>query len=165
MKIHFLICNFLLLFPCLSFSQEAGEAGAVKSVIENLFEAMTAGDSAMAMNSFAPKVTSATIYTDDKTGMPAIRLGENIDSFMRAIGASRKEVWYEEIWGLRIMIDGEFAQAWCDYAFYIDKTFSHCGVDAFHLFRDRGAWKIFHIADTRKKTGCKIPRAIRDKHK
>jgi hypothetical protein len=57
------------------------------------------------------------------------------------------------------------AQAWCDYAFYVDKSYSHCGVDAFQLFKGKDGWKIFHLADTRRKTGCTIPKEIQDKHK
>jgi hypothetical protein len=82
-----------------------------------------------------------------------------------AVGKPHTEVWYEEIWNVKVQVDGEMAQAWCDYAFYIDKTFSHCGVDAFHLFKGKDGWKIFHLADTRRKTGCTIPKEIQDKHK
>lgn len=35
--------------------------------------------------------------------------------------------------------------------------FSHCGIDAFQLFKDdKGEWKITQIVDTRRKEGCGI---------
>jgi hypothetical protein len=88
-----------------------------------------------------------------------------LDGFLKAVGTPHPEVWYEEIWNLKIQIDGDFAQAWCDYGFYIGKTFSHCGVDAFHMHKGKDGWKIFHLADTRRKTECDVPKKIQDKHK
>jgi hypothetical protein len=64
-----------------------------------------------------------------------------------------------------IKIDGDFAQAWCDYAFYVGKNFSHCGVDAFQLHKTKEGWKIFHLADTRRRSGCVVPKEIEDKFK
>jgi hypothetical protein len=71
----------------------------------------------------------------------------------------------EEIWNLKIQMDGDFAQAWCEYAFYYQNKFSHCGVDAFHLIKTTEGWKIFHLADTRRKENCIIPEEIKSKHK
>jgi hypothetical protein len=64
-----------------------------------------------------------------------------------------------------VQIDGDFAQVWCDYAFYTDNTFSHCGIDAFQLHKGKDGWKIFHLADTRRKDNCVIPQDIQNKHK
>ncbi|HEX8060298.1 MAG TPA: hypothetical protein VF473_05145, partial [Cyclobacteriaceae bacterium] len=64
-------------------------------------------------------------------------------------------------WDVKIQMDGNFAQAWMKYGFYIGKTFHHCGVDAFQLFKvTDGKWKIFHLADTRWNEGCNVPAAI-----
>jgi SnoaL-like domain len=46
------------------------------------------------------------------------------------------------------------ASAWCDYAFYADEKFSHCGVDAFLLMQKEGQWQILKIVDTRRKESC-----------
>ena len=43
------------------------------------------------------------------------------------------------------------------FAFYLDDKFSHCGVDAFQLFKGNTGWEIFQLTDTRKKEGCVIP--------
>jgi hypothetical protein len=147
-----------------SFAQDKkNDREAVVKVIGDLFKAMELGDSAMARNTFAKQVTTATVFRD-KAGNAGIHREESVAGFMKAIGTPHKEVWYEEIWNLQVQIDGDFAQAWCDYAFYTDKTFSHCGVDAFHLYRENGSWKIFHLADTRRKNACEIPADIQKKH-
>jgi hypothetical protein len=70
-------------------------------------------------------------------------------------------VWSELIWSPKIEVDGNFAQVWAPYAFYVDKTFHHCGVDAFHLFKNAaGEWKIFQLSDTRQKEGCNVPKKV-----
>jgi len=144
-------------------SQEKNDKDTVTEVIAKLFKAMELGDSAMARQCFAKDVTTATVVKD-KTGKAVIHREQSVAGFMKAIGTPHKEVWYEEIWNLQIQVDGDFAQAWCDYAFYSDKNFGHCGVDAFHLYRENGSWKIFHLADTRRKGGCQIPADIQKKH-
>lgn len=63
-------------------------------------------------------------------------------------------------------MDGDFAQVWAKYAFYLGRQFSHCGVDAFHLVRNaQDEWKIFHLADTRQKEGCVIPKEVAERYK
>jgi len=49
------------------------------------------------------------------------------------------------------------AQVWTEYAFYLNKEFSHCGIDAFQLVKDK-EWKIIHLIDTRKKMNCEKPK-------
>jgi hypothetical protein len=153
----------VLISSNLLLAQGVDDKEAVKGVITSLFTGMQKGDSAMVHAAFAGEVTMATAFRD-KTGKPMLHRETSIADFLKAVGTPHKETWYEEIWGLDIRVDGDFAQAWCDYAFYIDNKFSHCGIDAFHLHKENGAWKIFHLADTRRKEGCNIPDDIRKKH-
>jgi hypothetical protein len=44
-----------------------------------------------------------------------------------------------------------------EYAFYVGERLSHCGVDAFQLFKGPDGWRIFEIADTRRSEGCEEP--------
>jgi hypothetical protein len=53
-----------------------------------------------------------------------------------------------------IQIDGAMANAWTSYEFWVNGSFSHCGVNSFQLFKDEGAWKIIYLIDTRRKEGC-----------
>jgi hypothetical protein len=136
----------------------------IKEVITRLFNGMEKGDSAKVHSVFAEQVTMATISRDKNNG-PRMSHESSIDGFLKAVGSPHPEIYYEEIWNLKIQIDGDFAQAWCDYAFYIGNKFSHCGVDAFHLHKGKDGWKIFHLADTRRKENCDIPSEIQAKHK
>lgn len=143
---------------------QSSEEKAVVDVIEQLFKGMENSDSSMVRASFANEVTMATVRRD-KENNPLLTRESSIDGFLKAVGTPHPETWYEEIWNVKVQIDGDFAQVWCDYAFYVGKKFSHCGVDAFHLHREKQGWKIFHLTDTRRSTGCVIPDDVQAKHK
>jgi hypothetical protein len=145
------------------FAQSTDEV-AVEKVIQQLFTGIHQGDSSMVHAVFASEVSMATLLRD-KAGNSIIQRESSLNGFLKAIGTPHEPAWSEEIWNLRVKVDDNFAQAWCDYAFYVGNTFSHCGADAFHLYREKTGWKIFQLADTRRKTGCAIPDDIQAKHK
>ncbi len=159
-----LTLSVLLVSSMFSLAQNSTDEKAVEEVILRLFKGMELGDSAMVHSTFADKTTTATVFKD-KAGVTQLRQEDSIKGFLEAVGKPHKEIWYEEIWDVKVKIDGDFAQAWCDYAFYVDKNFSHCGIDAFHFFKEKDGWKIFHLADTRRKTDCNIPHEIQNKRK
>jgi len=164
MKHSFLIIGFVLISAGL-FAQTDKENDAVMKPIEQLFKGMKQGDSAMVHGAFTKKVSMATVSTS-KDGKPVISHESALDGFLKAVGTPHPEVWNEVIWDTQIQIDGNMAQAWTPYAFYVGKKFSHCGVDAFQLFKGSdGTWKIFHLADTRQKEGCNVPAKISDQFK
>ncbi len=116
----------------------------------------------MVRRTFMQQISMNTIR--DKDNKPILTTESSLAGFLKAVGTPHPDKWYEKIWGLKIAIDGAFANAWCDYAFFVGNKFSHCGVDAFSLFKTEEGWKIFHIADTRRTTGCKVPKRIQRKH-
>jgi hypothetical protein len=155
----------LLLTFTKASSQSVADKKSIEATINTLFEAMKKGDSALLRTAFSDKVTTATIG-QKKDGSPFINYDSGIANFQKAIGTPHPEAYNEPIWNLKIEVDGNFAQAWTDYAFYIGKTFSHCGVDAFQLFKGSdGKWKIFHLADTRRKADCNIPKEVSNQFK
>ncbi len=150
---------FLMLAFGTMHAQSIEDQDAVMGPVKMLFEAMQKGDSALLHKAFASPATLATVGRD-KNGKPAISY-EPLYDFLKVIGTPHAEVYNEMIWDEKILIDANFAQVWTSYAFYLGKKFSHCGVDAFHLIKsDDGNWKIFHLADTRQKDGCKVPSKI-----
>ena len=146
------------------YAQSPAEEVVVKEVITRLFTGMQKGDSAMVHSAFAKEVTMATAFRD-KNNNPVLEHENSIAGFLKAVGTPHPEVWYEEIWNVSVKIDGDFAQGWCDYAFYLGNKFSHCGIDAFELHKGKDGWKIFHLADTRRWEGYNIPQEIQTKHK
>lgn len=160
-------CYLLLLMLAASLTgfAQTTEEQAVTEVINRLFTAMQKNDTVMFKSVFGTDVTMATVSVN-KEGKQVLQRSAGISDFVKAIAKPNpKGVLNEEIWNVKVQIDGAFAQAWCDYAFYVGSTFSHCGVDAFQLIKTEAGWKIFHLADTRKKTGCTIPEVIQNKYK
>ena len=140
--------------PVLSQTPPANEEEAVMAVVERLFDGMRAADSSMVRSTLHADVRLVSL-ADGESG-PVLR-SEPMDSFVDAVGTPHEEVWDERIWDPEVRIDGPLASVWVPYAFYLDEELSHCGVDAFQLFRGAEGWKIFQIADTRRREGCEIP--------
>ena len=155
-----------LLLICLPVAGQASDENAkVMEPINQLFSGMKLGDSAMVRSAFTKTISMATVGLNKK-GEMSISHEASLHDFLKAVGTKHTEIWNEVIWDTKIQIDGNMAQAWAPYAFYVDKKFSHCGVDAFQLYKGSdGAWKIFHLADTRQKKGCNVPTEISDKFK
>src|SRR5258706_8914662 len=148
-----------------AMAQNTQSVNDVMKPIHRLFEGMKKGDSVIVRSVFTKQVTMATVFKD-KTDAAVITYESSIDEFLKSVGTPHSEAFNEMIWGEKISIDENFAQVWVDYAFYLGKKLNHCGVDAFHLMKDRnGNWRIFHLADTRRKEGCNIPKHISDQFK
>lgn len=159
-----------LIITCLVASviakaQTAQDNKEILEPINGLFKGMSLGDSAMVHASFVAEPTMATIFKN-KEGVMMLRQETDLKGFLNAVGTPHEEKWSEPIWEPKIQMDGNFAQVWTKYAFYAGKTFSHCGVDAFQLYKGAdGKWKIFHLADTRWKEGCNVPATIASQYK
>lgn len=156
---------FLLLIGTMfSVQAQSTEVANVTETVNKLFSAMYTNDTTLFKSVFAEKVTMARVLRN-KEGKPVLQQNEGIGSFVKAIAKPNpRGALTEEMWNIKVEIDGDLAQFWCDYAFYIGNTFSHCGVDAFQLHKTTDGWKIFHLADTFRKE-CTIPQNILDKHK
>ncbi|HYO47547.1 MAG TPA: nuclear transport factor 2 family protein [Gemmatimonadota bacterium] len=150
----FALAAVLAGLPSRAIAQEAEEA-AVMAVVEALFDAMRAGDSTAMRAVLHPSATGATAFVRD--GVPTLTREASLDGFVQAVGTAHEDVWDERIWDSEVRVDGPLATAWMQYAFYAGETFSHCGVDAFQLFKGEEGWKILHIADTRRREGCDTP--------
>lgn len=160
-----LIIACSVVFSTLASAQTAQDNREILEPINALFKGMNLGDSAMVHASFVKSPTMATVFKN-KEGEIALRQETDLKGFLTAVGTPHEEKWAEPIWDVKIQMDGNFAQVWMKYAFYIGKTFSHCGVDAFQMFKGTdGKWKIFHLADTRWKEGCNVPPTIANQFK
>lgn len=132
----------------------------VMEVIHQLFHSMESHDGDLAVSLFIEGAELTTVYTgkdgETKTSAtPAYRLAE--------VFSTSDQQQNEPIWNERIHMDGNYAVVWVEYAFYLNGSFSHCGVDVFQLVYVDASWKILGITDTRRKEGCKVPKSIRNK--
>lgn len=142
----------LLASPFWLAAQPSTPATDPLAAVRQLFDGMRASDSARVRAVFHPdmRLQSVSIGQD---GKPRLTPADK-ERFLQSVGAPKKERYDERIWTYDIRIDGNLATVWTDYSFFVGETFSHCGVNAFHLFKGESGWQITQITDTRRKEGC-----------
>jgi len=159
------ILAYLIFVAIYVNAQTAQDNREILESVNAVFKGMNLGDSAMVHASFVASPTMATVFKN-KEGVIALRQETDLKGFLNAVGTPHEEKWAEPIWDVKIQMDGNFATVWAKYGFYMGKTFSHCGVDSFQLFKGTdGKWRIFHLADTRWKEGCNVPPTIASQYK
>ena len=151
-----ILAGLLPLWMCFVNSSFASEA-EVMDVVNTLFEAMRESDGEKVVSIFTENTRLMTVTERD--GQPVL-LENSITLFFEVIGQPHDEVWSEPIWDYRVEIDGNLAQVWTKYAFFLGDDFDHCGVDAFQLFNGEDGWKIFQLVDTRHWEGCELPEEL-----
>lgn len=127
----------------------------VRAVIDQMFDGMRAGDSAMVASVF---LSGAIMGRATDNGYRA----GSTDGFVRAVGSPHDAVWDERIWDVDIHIDERLATAWMQFAFYLGEQLSHCGVNSMTLYQTDDGWKVVHLADTNRGQECgEIPEDVR----
>jgi hypothetical protein len=131
----------------------ASETVAQRAVVQELFDAMRAGDSARIRAVFHPQMQylmTSDIGPDGKARLSVTP----VDAFVKSLGQKRAEAVDERIFNPRVLVDGPLASVWVDYSLYVGTRFVHCGVDVFHVAQVGDTWKIAALTDTRRTTGC-----------
>lgn len=149
---NLLLPAIFLLAHCASAQTNPDDRAAVIAVVQRMFEAMRTGDSTMLRSTFDPSARLQTAVTN-KEGKPLL-LEETVDEFAKAVGSPHDEVWDERTWGFDVRVDGRLAHVWTEYTFFAGEKMSHCGVDAFQLFKGPDGWKITQLTDTRRRDLC-----------
>lgn len=142
--------------PVRAQTPPAGEE-EVLAVVQRLFDGMRAADSSMVRSTLHPEARLVSVG-EGESG-PVLR-SEAIDGFVTAVGSPHEEIWDERLGDPEVRVDGRLATVWVPYAFYLGDDFSHCGVDALQLFQGPAGWKIFQIADTRRREECGVPEGV-----
>ncbi|MDL5514803.1 nuclear transport factor 2 family protein [Arenibacter sp. M-2] len=146
-----LIC--LTLLSVFGLRAQNGGEEMVKNTIDSFFLAFHQQDSVALRESVSKDIVLQTIGKNAE-GTEVVKT-ENFDHFLKSIVSIPSTTKFEErILTYNIQIDGPMANAWTNYEFWVNDSFSHCGVNSFQLFNDQGSWKIIYLIDTRRKEGC-----------
>ena len=146
-----LICFCLCLF-LLNANAQSSEESAVKQTIETFFEGFHQQDSVLLKSVVSDQVIIQTIA--NKVDSTFVQSEDYNDFVGHIMGIPTTTNFEEKLLSFHIQIDGVMAHAWTPYEFWLNDTFSHCGVNSFQLFKDLDTWKIIYIIDTRHKQGC-----------
>lgn len=122
---------------------QSAEEAAVVQVVHDLFDGMREADADKIRGVFAE---GARLGGMNREG--AVSYTDAADFAMR-MGQREPNSVDERVWDWEVRIDGNLAQVWTKYDLLFNGEFSHCGIDAFQMFRTSDGWKIFHLADTR----------------
>ena len=145
----FKILLVVMLFTVLGFSQ-TDEEYKVKYAIETFFDGFHQSDS-IKMKSVMHSNMKLQSIQPNKEGKEAI-VNQNISGFLKLVTQySKVRNWEEELQSFDFKIDGNLAQVWCPYLFYLNGMLSHSGANSIQLFYENEQWKIVSILDTRRK--------------
>lgn len=134
------------------FSQESGSE-AVKHTIDTFFDGFHRQDSTLLKQTVSEGIILQTIAKNND-GRMFVKT-EDFSEFIKGIAGIPDSVSFREtIKNYNIKIDGAMANAWTTYEFWLNDSFSHCGVNSFQLFNDGTSWKIIYLIDTRRKVDC-----------
>ena len=120
------------------------------AAVERLFDAMRKRDTT-AMRALFDS-TARLVTTGTRNGQPTLRTIP-IEQWLQGVGRATQEL-DERIWDPVVHTDDNLATVWVKYEFVAGGQFSHCGVDAFQLFRSTTGWKIFQVTDTQRRDNC-----------
>jgi hypothetical protein len=148
----FLICCFLVLnLNC--FSQPNFSESDAKDIIDLFFEGFHEGDT-LKMSSVLMQNAKMQSTFSTKDGNQKISDGKASD-FLKAIASRPEEQkWEELLLDYKVLIDGNLAQVWTPYEFWLNGNFSHCGANSFTLVNTDSGWKILTIIDSRRYDTC-----------
>ena len=150
-----ILFSFLSLY-CLAatgYAQSASEKKAVLQVVQQLFDAMAAQDTVAANRTltldgqfYAVQTRADSTYIGRRTHQQFVRSLANKE---RVIEERMRE---KEV---QVQIHQQLAMVWAPYDLWVNKKYSHCGVDVFTLLKTNQGWKIASLAYTIEPTGCK----------
>lgn len=125
----------------------------VMAVVDGLFDAMRAADSAAVRAAFHPELERMASSGRRQDGAAVVMFGE-LSGFSEAVGRASPGDLDERIGEAEVRIDDNLATVVTPYAFYFKQQLSHCGVNVFLIARTDVGWKIVGLADTRRGQGC-----------
>lgn len=149
--IHFVLFALLLHPPAPQTPSIQQPDPEIRRVVDRMFDAMRAKDTSALRSVFDTTTRLVTTFVG-RDGRPAMRVIP-IERFIQAIGGAPGKP-DERIYDVEVRQDDKLATVWARYTFYAGDQLSHCGYDAFQLFRGETGWKIIAIADTQRREGC-----------
>ncbi len=146
-------CFALIFLFALCLNAQDAEKMEVQKTVERFFEGFHKQDS-MIMKETVGKDPILQTIGKNKEGKTLVRT-ETFDRLITSIVSIPDSVSFQEkLKSFNIQIDGEMANAWTPYEFWLNDAFHHCGVNSFQLFNDGEGWKIIYLIDTRRREGC-----------
>ena len=152
--------NLLLLLCFLLFvtsavqgqSSRTTEEKEILNIVQQFFDAMEARDTTAFNNtSVADRYTYFVQERNDSvlTGSrSAAKFSQSLATSKRVVTEKMREK------DVNVQVHKRIAMVWAPYDLWVDKKFSHCGVDVFTLLKTKDGWKIVTISFSVEPDGC-----------
>jgi hypothetical protein len=121
---------------------------AVKSVVQNMFNAMKKSDTLALKQCFSSTAIFQTIVS--KPYEVVVQNG-SVQDFLISVAKQPVGSLDERIEFETVKTNKELAIVWTPYQFYYKDKYSHRGVNSFQLVQLKEGWKIQYLIDTRYK--------------
>lgn len=138
-----------LAFNAFSQDSEATDDQKIKKVINQFFESLEKKDSTLMKNITMTGGQVWRIHGDGSPDKFDMRLIKD-DILKLHTLPPVKEIAID----FEIEVHNNIASAWVPYEFWVNNEFSHCGIDAFTLFKVNSSWKIVSVAYSIEKGNC-----------
>jgi hypothetical protein len=147
------LCLFCLILSFGTFAQNSFTETDAKQIIDTFFDGFHEGDTLKMRSVMADKMVMQTAFAD-KDGNNKITDGDAIELLTAIANRPAAQKWDERLLDYKIQIDGNLAHVWTPYQFWFNDALSHCGANAFTLVKTDAGWKIIHLIDSRRRSGC-----------
>ena len=146
---HVLFILVFAIVPAAGSTQGETDRDAVLKTVQMFFDTMTARDVDGARKIMIPEGRFFAMDLRKPNAAPQSFTNEEyVARLQKGKQSSRERMWNPEV-----RVRGSIATVWTPYDFWIDGTFSHCGIDAFDLIKTGEGWKIAGGAFTME-AGC-----------
>lgn len=125
----------------------APDEAAILAVVDRFMIAVSTNDA----KAMADVHVEGAVHT-------GVRIGESGESVVNrrvlVPGGGKPSVRRERYWDPVVHVRGSIAIVWTPYEFWLDGKTSHCGIDAFDLVKQDGAWRIANMMWTVEPGAC-----------
>jgi hypothetical protein len=159
MKHSILFTSLLLLISTASLGQSGNEKKEVLRVVQQLFDAMASQDTLAARQTM---MADGQIYAvQDKGDSVQVGRRANLQFIRNLVNSERviEERMREK--QVKVELHKQLAMVWAPYDLWINKKFSHCGVDIFTLIKTNQGWKIASLVYTVEPQECETKQKVK----
>ena len=146
------ICAATVMSGQLAVAQMSEDEREVVSTVQRLFDALGSCD---ADGVRAVTMADGRIFRLMPGGeAPATLRSSTLAEFAGTLEKCPRRL-FERMWEPRVLVHKGIASLWAPYDFWLNGTFSHCGVDVFDLVKTEAGWKISGGIYTVEREGCR----------
>lgn len=134
--------------PAVQADEMASEADAVRAVVDQIFDAMRAGDSETLSSLILPEAPLDRISPDKP-----IEHGV-VSDWTNWVGTLKPGQADEQVFDVIINVEGPLATVWAPFTIAIDGVMKSCGVNHFTFVKVAEGWKVAYLIDTHTPEKC-----------